>query len=531
MKLMRLHIVRLLLMALIVLPAVTSCYNYDEEGSVVYGDATKYINITLSVSASNEAVTRATPVGGETGDGLEKGNNRENLVNTISIFFYEDNAGINTSDENTKVAFFATYPVTKTDNYYGTHNHQLGGDSPAGWAGENNDNEVIYSTGDQLLDANALDVTKTYHAIVVANAPYTLLSDIIVNETTIAQVREMVVSTVYDGTGVNIDAQNFVMSSERDATVTFTNRKVDNDRNTITYYFECIHIERLAARIDFWAKTKDPDQTTPTYIEAGYDADTYDHAGYVYNVGKKDADEKQDHFVLTSITPFNVMNGNEYLLKRTNNETNPYLAKETTTNWVLDPYSALSGGKNGTAHPDYLVSKLTDVKTNIANDFNIVLSTCQTATTGTTEGKKFSIAENSVTADNIIIGYPKENTLNGGITPLYYYATGLAFEGYYYKKTATKDASGKYTGGTRKVFYHFLRHQGEQDAAYSALTDETLNTETKCPVSPAMNFGIVRNNIYRVSIESITPDENDIKVTLKIKVKKWDKFVHTPIIM
>jgi hypothetical protein len=81
------------------------------------------------------------------------------------------------------------------------------------------------------------------------------------------------------------------------------------------------------------------------------------------------------------------------------------------------------------------------------------------------------------------------------------------------------------------VFYHFLRHQGEQDLAYQALTADGLSTSALCPASPAMNFGIVRNNIYRVSIESITPDVDDIKVTLNIKVKKWDKFVHTPIIM
>ena len=225
------------------------------------------------------------------------------------------------------------------------------------------------------------------------------------------------------------------------------------------------------------------------------------------------------------------MNGNEYLLKRTNDENNPYLAKETTSNWVLDPYSALTGGKNGTAHPDYLVSNLTDVKANMANRYNIILSTCQTASTETAEGTKFSITDNGVTADNIIICYPKENTLNGNITPLYYYATGLAFEGYYYKKNAATDANGKFTGGTRKVFYHYLRHQGNQDAAYSALTDETLSTTATCPTSPAMNYGIVRNNIYRVCIESITPVDDDIKVTLLIKVKKWDKFVHEPIYM
>ena len=193
---------------------------------------------------------------------------------------------------------------------------------------------------------------------------------------------------------------------------------------------------------------------------------------------------------------------------------------------MLDPYSSQTGGKNAASVPDYLVSTLNSVKTTFVNDFTVALSDCQIASTADTEGGKFTITEGNVPADNIILNYPKENTLRGGVTLLYYYATGLAFEGYYFKAAGNSD---EYSVGERKVFYYYLRHQGEQDLAYQALT--ALNTETLCPTTPAMNFGIVCNNIYRVSIESITPDVDDIKVTLNIKVKKWDKFVHTPIIM
>ena len=524
--------------ALLLLPLlICSCQwmKEDFDDAMADGNASRYINITVSVSASENPVTRAYPTGGETGDGLEKGFERENVVNDVTLIFYEDNAGINTSNNETKVAFFATYPVTKTDNYNGTHNHNLD-DSNVGWTGthqESNDNEVIYSTGDQLLNEDELDVSKTYHAIVVANAPAALLSAITVNETTVAQVRDMVVATVYDGTGVNTDAQNFVMASERDATVTFTNRKTDTANNTITYYFECIHIERLAARIDFWAKTKDPDDLNYTAVEYVDVSGNDIPAGYRYKVGKKNKHGKNDIFVLTRITPFNLMVGNEYLLKRTNDDANRYLAKETTTNWVLDPYSAQSNGKNATTtHPDYLASTLTNVRTTFANNFTVTLSACQTPSTADAEGRKFTITEGSVTADNIILNYPRENTLNGGVSPLYYYATGLAFEGYYFKHSGNSDDEYHSHGnGAPMIFYHYLRHQGEGNLAYQALKDDELSTTTLCPTTPAMNFGIVRNNIYRVSIEGITVDEEDIKVTLNIKVKKWDKFVHTPIIM
>ena len=80
--------------------------------------------------------------------------------------------------------------------------------------------------------------------------------------------------------------------------------------------------------------------------------------------------------------------------------------------------------------------------------------------------------------------------------------------------------------GVKRIYYYFIRHQGEQEDAYDAWTADNID-ETKsllCPSTPTMNFGIVRNNIYRISIEKITEDS-------KIKVKMWDKFTHSTIYM
>lgn len=502
--------------ALLLLPWLAwSCQmvtgDYDDE--IEASSTPNYINVTISVSANNNPVTRANPTGGEYGDGWEKGKDRENLVNNITLIFYQDNTGINIDSEEATVACVKRYAVTPMDNT-GTHNHKE--TEPAtGYY----DEEVLYTTGNQKLDETQLVIGQSYKVLVVANAFISATAG-----DKIKDIRDQFINKVYDGTGVGIYATNFVMTSETDATVTLTNPEDEsaNGENKKIYYFDCIHIERLAARIDFWAKTKDPDATT-TYMAAAYDANTYDHAGYVYNVGQKDPgpEGNQDHFVLTSITPFNVMNGNEYYFKRTNDADSPYLKDETTTNWVLDPYTDT---KTNDEHPSYLVSTLDELKTLLAADNH--LAPAYEIKTSTQQGVTdaiFDVKEGSVTADNLIIGYPKENTLKGGETPLYYYATGLAFEGYYYKKNAT-------TGGERKVFYHYLRHQGDQDI-YQAHTNETLSTTATCLASPAMNFGIVRNNIYRVSIESITPDNNDLHVKLLIKVKKWDKFVHAPIYM
>ena len=193
--------------------------------------------------------------------------------------------------------------------------------------------------------------------------------------------------------------------------------------------------------------------------------------------------------------------------------------KETTGNgpdkkgnFVLDPYTVNKVITPPVPNPDYLVSKLTDVLTAFNNSYTVSLAD-ERANKKTIES-----------IDNIVIGYTKENTLrpsqgpqNNGGSPLYYYATGLAFEGYYYEAGATE--------GKRYVFYYFIRHQGEAATAtdsYYALTKEQLEVQKetlKCPETPSMNYGIVRNNIYRVSIESVSLMRG--KLTIKLEEEKW----------
>lgn len=547
----------LMVVATALLPMLASCQliteDYDDE--ISDNSASRYINITVSVSASENPITRAYPNGGETGDGLEKGFDRENTVNYVTLIFYEDedNAGINTT-KDTKVAFFDTYSVTESTaaatNNGNAHNHDLDNEN-VGWTGtnaESDTNEVIYTTGDQPLEEDKLDVSKTYHAIVVANAPNALLANITAGVTTISAVREMVVATVFDGSEKGTEASNFVMASERDATITFTNRKTDTANNTITYYFECIHIERLAARIDFHTKygglktvengVTTSDNSQATWVNNIYkvNADDDDYlVGYDYKVftDEIEADPSStDHFLVVGLTPFNVANGNEFVIKRTDDTQNPYLHKETTSNWVLDPYSA--AGKTEAAYPNHIGYHLEDLTT-VAG---VAGSNNHLALTNTENGCGQSY-NNSDTdnKDNIIVGYVKENTIEKE-SPLYYYATGLAIEGYYFKDGAT-------SGGEHMVLYTFIRHQGEAtssqpyDAFTFSFTHDTNRQKTleqvkamKCHETTAMNFGIVRNNIYRVSINRITkPTDETPKVTLLIKVKKWDKFVHAPIYM
>ena len=183
-----------------------------------------------------------------------------------------------------------------------------------------------------------------------------------------------------------------------------------------------------------------------------------------------------------------------------------YLGDETTSNYVADPNT---GNKDNTNTFSYLIplasSMLTDYQ-----------QTMTSSTFKDSDGKQ-----------SIVVGYAKENTLMP-TSHLKKYATGLAITGHYYKKTGETT----YTDKGERTYYGYLRHQGESTSAYPAKSFAALSDDETGSASVPMNFGIVRNNIYRVSIESIAPETDETPaVTLDIKVKKWDLFTHATIYM
>jgi len=464
-----------------------SCQLMTEDyDAAACSDPAQYINITIAVRSGNSLLTRSTPNGGEDGDGREQGiDTRENEVEGVTLVFYRNADGINAPAESaagTPVDFVAYYPTSRDDGYTprtGTHYAD----------------EVYYTTGDQAMPV-ALATDETYHVLVIANAD---LTSRITTGSTLADVRDLCYSeALYTGTNVS-DASKFVMTSADDNVLTFDTYTEDKALNRLTYQFDNIHIERMAARIDFWADG------------GSYDAATYDHAGYVYDVAGS-----TDKFVLTSVEPFNLNGGQEYLFKRTNDAA-PYLADETTLNWVADCNAGPdNAGKTKAEFPAYIASGSTIAAVAAKSGALGVATTDGHSRQFTVDGK-----------ENFIVAYAKENTILP-LTPYYYYASGLAFEGYYYKNGAT-------TGGERRVYYHFIRHQGELTGSYTALSAAALSAADKAATlgssAPAMNLGIVRNNIYRISVGTIQAEEGDVKVTLNIKVKKWDRFEHDTIYM
>lgn len=461
--------------AAVLLPLLaSSCQLMMEDYDCETGnDIAKYINISISVSVDNDLVTRS-PLGGEYGDGAESCKDRENLVNDITLIFYQDDGGINTTSDDAEVICvkkYAVRPYTDGD-LPNNHNHKTGEPTSV------QENEVLYTTGDQKLEETPLEVGQSYRVLIVANA------DVEVNiGDKIKTVRDKVFSSIYTGTGIGTNATNFVMTSESDATMSLINPtvKTSSGDNRLVYYFNCAHIERMAARIDYHT------------IGATYDA-TY--GGYVYSTGNG------DFYVVTKVTPFNLYQENEYLFKRIQEnwtDATPsinYLGDETLSNYVVDPNT---GDKDNTQTFSYQ-SPITE---NMDNGYTQAMNSLG-------EGQTYEVDG----FDNVIIAYPMENTLMPS-SHLKKYATGIAFEVKYYANTSAEPIT--------RVYYHYLRHQGElatgsyQARQWNELSaDESISSHN--PIVP-MNYGIVRNNIYRVSIEGLSTIEGTI--TIRIEEKDW----------
>lgn len=479
------------------------CYDGDIVDEVNTGDC--YINLAISVNNGNKYSTRTgeLPAGGEEGDGREAGFERENTVTGITLILYKDATGINTSSDPT-LDLVRYFPVTE----------RTAGTTPI---------EVTYTTGNQPLGKHSLDLKGTYHAIVIANAPEVAAS-LVEGTSKLCNVRDATLKTIYvgDPTKSADNCVHFVMSSEQDNTINFgsvTATNLDGNAHTdgqdmlFDLTAQPIVIERMAARIDFWSANSNGYKTST-------DNASYTIPGYEYNVTSS-----SDKFVVTGIVPFNLTNGHatygsEYLLKRqcadkdhlTATAVN-YLADKTTSSYVIDPQTL---GKTIDVTPT-LNSSLGNIYTLISN--NTIDNTTDNPYFHSMEVMHASSSKSTISSsENVVVAYPMENCLLPE-SKLYYHATGIAIVGYYY-------TNGTGTG-TRMVYLGYLRHQGESDSYDIHSSTTPLATDATMGTTTAMNFGIVRNNIYRVSIEGISPHGG--KLSLKIAVHDW-RHVEHPII-
>lgn len=193
--------------------------------------------VSLSFASQQSTPTRSNPTGGEIGDGLEKGQDYENDITSAVAFFYQtsEGNGVNSGGNTTIEAVVEFNTINKIDET------QSGVDR-------------IYATGAKQIDLE----NGKYNVLVVANpgndkwwTGKTL---------TLADVRDHIQTTAWTASGS--DYSDFVMTSAADATLTLNSNPESNPATAE------VNVERMAARLDYMNSKDSYECTDPAYSGA-----------------------------------------------------------------------------------------------------------------------------------------------------------------------------------------------------------------------------------------------------------------------
>lgn len=171
--------------------------------------------VSLSFASQQSTPTRSNPTGGEQGDGDETGQDYENKIKSAVAFFYQGNNGVN-GDGTTQINAAVSFNVGNT----------MSGDR-------------TYTTSPQQVDLE----NGTYNVIVVANPGADWWTG---QSLTLDDVRNHIQTTAWTASGS--DYSDFVMTSAADATLTL-NSNPESDPAKAT-----VNVERMAARLDYKAE-------------------------------------------------------------------------------------------------------------------------------------------------------------------------------------------------------------------------------------------------------------------------------------
>lgn len=244
--------------------------------------------VSLSFASQQSTPTRSNPMGGEQGDGQEKGQTNENEIKSAVAFFYQGSGtdGVNSSG-TTPIMAVATFNV-------------------GSYTEPGNGIDRTYTTTPQQVDLD----DGTYNVLVVANPGADWWTG---QSLTLADVRNHIQTTAW--TASESGYSDFVMTSAADATLTL-NSNPESDPAKAT-----VNVERMAARLDYKA-------------EASYTCTDPAYTGATVEI--------------TGAALVNNLTAGSYMLKRVASTVDgvpTYLGNETPdagvqTNYVLDPWTA-----------------------------------------------------------------------------------------------------------------------------------------------------------------------------------------------
>lgn len=391
-----LHTVKSVMGCMLVTALAAGCAQEDIGNAPSEGggmSATSYVS--LSFASPQGAPTRANPTGGETGDGLEKGQANENAITSAVAFFYQ---GTGQEGVNSGGTTLIKAVVSFNNIGNGTDENSTGVDRK-------------YTTSPQQVDLE----NGTYNVIVVANPGTDWWTG---RSLTLADVRDHIQTTAWTASGS--DYSDFVMTSAADATLTL-NSNPESDPATAE-----VNVERMAARLDY--------KTTGTY--------TCDDPAYPGATVE-----------ITGAALVNNLTAGSYLLKRVAADVNgvpTYLGNETPdagvqTNYVLDPWTAVKtsannnftiGGETKTAEDLY-----GEWFGNISQNPNYWAAYVQPGTEVTVGTEKWQR-----------IGYTLENTTAAEEAGKRY-STGVVFKAKFHPAKVTSYTNSTYTDGATFFAY------------------------------------------------------------------------------
>lgn len=293
------------LAALMAAPLLWACSEEEVPDPQLYTpEGVPFAYVSIGFSTGMNPVTKANPSGGEGGDGDEKGQDYENRINDIHLFFYNIKDPAKTGEEGVNMYHDTTIVAHK----YLTIGEFEYSDTQA--------------TTDVIPVENLL-VGNAYHVLAVVNAGGEAFN----NVKKLGDLQEATVKKLYTYDEQNKKYSNFLMSSERDEyprLTIYANNSEGNPASTEIY------VERVTARVDY--RTED-----------GFTGDITDSQGNVIATAE-----------ITGAMLVNTLNSNatSYLLKRVtkenadfNNTDVIFLGEEeldgtgTASNYVIDPYA------------------------------------------------------------------------------------------------------------------------------------------------------------------------------------------------
>ena len=497
---------------------LVSCANQEETStrSSAANDSI-YIKLTMTTPTS----TRSNPSGGEYGDGAEAGINHENDIHNLALFFYQNSDASNIESTN------GIAPITQI-NVDPSKINQSAGSAVAAVA----------------IPVNALKLNVSYHIVVVANINNTDLNHI----TSLSDLQASVIRNAYTTSTLLSDYNNFVMTSRfrtpaDDAQYILTTANKIETPLKIT-----VTLERLAARIDIVPQTS---SNGATYnISGGF---------YSYPAGSEG-----DEFHLIDIKAVNCMHAGSYLLKHlTSSNTDGTIASGyrligteqpesgDETNYVLDPWTR---EKTADATTMNLYETSTDINTFYNHYFNLS-STMNIWGTA-------DLVKQCNNDTPYILTYTLENTM-AQADQTSKYSTGLLLKGiyiphfWYVLDGETLKAERATADSTFYLYDHVI--YGSAPALLKAVNTKLNTNYTESQVlslsdvytytggvcyynywirhsnnnnlaNGIMEFAIVRNNIYRITINSFNSigysipsngNENDEYMNATLHVIPW----------